>query len=406
MPQCSKASSWQTINNMCESRSGWHGERRRIGGNVVERFFGFARSDQERNIGGEVRRAGIEGMVHDRPAIDDRAETVIAMIGRDRRTVCRQQCIGRHGQQRFGIVEPEFAHQQPHRIAGGLRRGEPQMRRRALHDRLVKQSFRRRHGHQSGDLRSAARLTEDRHVPGIAAKGGDITAHPVQGGDHVEHSGIAGIGEARVAEFGEMAVPKRIQPMVQGHHDDIADSGEIGAVEAWRAARSGEIAAAMHPHHDRPLGPVIQPRRMDVEDKAVLAGRDQTADPGIGRPDNRFVLRRPRAQIDGVADAGPGLRRRRRHEAAFTRRGPAIGDALEAMHAAFEGSAQLALRRFHDRYFDNDCHAVFPSCPESSAIICLTSPASRSSIRPASAMICSDAALSSRTARQSRILTR
>jgi hypothetical protein len=50
----------------------------------------------------------------------------------------------------------------------------------------MKQSFRAGHGHQRGDFSTASRLTEDRDELWIAAKAGDVVAHPLERGDDVE----------------------------------------------------------------------------------------------------------------------------------------------------------------------------------------------------------------------------
>jgi hypothetical protein len=53
------------------------------------------------------------------------------------------------------------------------------------------------HGHQRGDLGPAARLAEDHHARGIAAKTGDIGADPLQRRDQVKLAQIAAVGIAR-----------------------------------------------------------------------------------------------------------------------------------------------------------------------------------------------------------------
>ena len=67
--------------------------------------------------------------------------------------------------------------------------------RAALHHRLVKESLRRRHGHQRTDFGAAAGLAEDEHVVRIAAEFGDVVAHPLQRQQHVEIADIARVCE-------------------------------------------------------------------------------------------------------------------------------------------------------------------------------------------------------------------
>ncbi len=109
-----------------------HDERRRVRDDVVERSFGFTRSDQERNISGKVRRVDIKRAIYDFPAIDHRAKTVIAMTGRNRNTIGGQQPVSRHGLQGVAIVHSQFIHQPPHRFASSNPFAVPRPRSRQV----------------------------------------------------------------------------------------------------------------------------------------------------------------------------------------------------------------------------------------------------------------------------------
>ena len=58
-------------------------------------------------------------------------------------------------------------------------------------DGLVEESFGLGHAHQRAHLAATARLTEDSHIIGVAAKVSDIVAHPLEGLHRVEHTHIA-----------------------------------------------------------------------------------------------------------------------------------------------------------------------------------------------------------------------
>ena len=64
------------------------------------------------------------------------------------------------------------------------------VRRAALRDRPPEQALGARHGQQRGDAHRAGRLTEDRHVDGTPAEGGDVVPHPLQGRHQVEQAEV------------------------------------------------------------------------------------------------------------------------------------------------------------------------------------------------------------------------
>jgi hypothetical protein len=66
----------------------------------------------------------------------------------------------------------------------------------AAHGRdLVVEARRARHGHQGDDLAAAARLAEGHDIARVAAEGGDVVAHPLQGQDQVHVADIAAVGQ-------------------------------------------------------------------------------------------------------------------------------------------------------------------------------------------------------------------
>ena len=95
----------------------------------------------------------------------------------------------------------------------------------------MKQPFRTGHGHQRGDFSTAPRLTEDRHEIWVAAKADDIVAHPLERGDDVEQAHAARTREIGSHRIAEIRVTEHIEPMIDGHDDDVARVREGGAIE-------------------------------------------------------------------------------------------------------------------------------------------------------------------------------
>jgi hypothetical protein len=206
---------------------------------------------------GEVRRLG--GVLRHHRAVDDRAEIVAveqrigARAGGARGRHDRaQELVERHVRELGRIADAELLQHRVGQRIGALARREAHRRARLDH-RAVEEALRGRHDQERADLSAAARLAEDRDVAGIAAKRGDVVAHPTERRDHVERAGIARPREAFAADVFQMQIAADVEPVVDADHDDIAALGEVGAVGDRAVARAIGERAAMQPHHDRPL---------------------------------------------------------------------------------------------------------------------------------------------------------
>ena len=155
----------------------------------------------------------------------------------------------------------------------------------ALDDGLVEQPLGARHGQQRAHLPAAAGLAEDRDIARIAAEAAGMLAHPFQRRDQVEHTGIAGLGEALAARLRQIEMAEDVQAMVDRHDHDIVALREPGAVVARRVGRAVRERAAMQPDHHR-APRVVEAGRPDMQRQAILADRQ-----GIDRPPHGRELR-------------------------------------------------------------------------------------------------------------------
>ncbi len=198
-----------------------------------------------------------------------------------------------------------------------LERGDRGVGQRAHDDGAVEQALRRRHRRQHRGLAAAARLAEYRDVLRAAAEGVDVVADPLERGDQVEHAEIARVREllSRARQARQKQIAKCVQPVRHRHDDHVVFAGELVAVIEGGVAGPGSESAAVQPHHDRPRRSAPRAGRPDVEPQAVFAHRsladERVADFRNHRPE---WLRRPRAVLDRVDDAGPRHWRRGRQE--------------------------------------------------------------------------------------------
>ena len=257
-------------------------------------------AEDHRDVRRLRRRVGIERVARQRPAVLDRAQ-----VGR--RAAHLDQLLHR---QRAQVVD-----------AAGVEAERRQQRARVawwrssvrlavicwplMRDDAMEQAARRRHRHQRGALRAAARLAEDRDVAGVAAELGDVVAHPLRARGPGRAADVARVRQLRPAELGEIEVAERVQAMVDGDDHDVAAAAQARAVGLDLVAGAAREGAAVEPDHHRPLRVVAQPGRPDVQVEAVFADR-----PAAGRR-----LRRDRTELERVAHAGPRRRRDRRQEA-------------------------------------------------------------------------------------------
>src|SRR5262249_13131527 len=166
-----------------------------------------------------------------------------------------------------------------------------------------------------------ARLAEDQYLVRIAAEDADVVTHPLQRGHEVLLPSVGGVCEIRSTDFGQIKIAQRVQPVIDGHRDDVLTQRQSRAVIAGRAARALIKTAAVDPDHDGTLAPVIDSTSPDVEVETVFAGIAS-----VGRPKDaeklslllaaRTVrLRRVMTEFKRVAHASPRFGRLWRHEA-------------------------------------------------------------------------------------------
>ena len=238
------------------------------------RAFGFSGSDDHRDVGRHVGRVRIERIARQRVAVHDRAEPNAVRAARSRAAAHgREQLRDRHVLQFRNLrgLETELRGDPLGRLLCLLPWNLLQ-RRPAFDDRFVEETFRGRHRQQRAHFATAAGLTEDRHVPGIASEGRDVVAHPLQRRHDVEHADVCRIHELGACTA-KVQVPDDVQAMVDADDHDVARAGEIRAVVAERRAGSIRITAAVDPHHHRTLAAVVDAGREHVQDQAVLALR-------------------------------------------------------------------------------------------------------------------------------------
>ena len=145
----------------------------------------------------------------------------------------------------------------------------------ALDDGAMKEAVRERGGQQVVDVGAARRFAEDRHPARVPSEGSDVALHPLEGRDLVEQRVVARravLGLRGQRRMGEQA--EDVEAVVDGH-DHHALAGEVGAVVQRLGSASGDVGAAVDPHHDGGEVVTAEVRGPDVEIEAVLAdGRD------------------------------------------------------------------------------------------------------------------------------------
>ena len=242
------------------------------------------------------------------------------------------------------------------RDAGGPLRGrqaEPELA--ALQDRAPEQRPGLGNGHEAGDRVRARGLAHHRDLVRVAPEGGDAVAHPAQGGDLVEQAEVA-VGHLRRGE-----PPQHAEAVAHVDRDDVALAHQSTGVVPGRRRRPDDVGAAVQPHEHGARDAVGRRRgrgaHVDAQAVLVLRGAVVGRGPGDGG-DPRGQLRRGRPPLDGLADAGPRLRRGRRGEA--RRRG--VADAEELDDVATPPAAQHAVGQRDRRIGDRRAHASCP-CP-------------------------------------------
>ena len=121
-----------------------------------------------------------------------------------------------------------------------------------LHRGAMEEPLGRRHAHQRGHLRSAARLAVNHHPVGIAAEVGDVLLHPLQRRHQVGHADIHRILIGRSANLRHVEEAQNIQAVIDGDLHNIVMPRHLRAFVRGQFIRRAEaVAAAMEVHHDR-----------------------------------------------------------------------------------------------------------------------------------------------------------
>ena len=214
----------------------------------------------------------------------------------------------------------------------------------AFDDGFAEQALGRRHGHQGSDLSAAARLAEDGDVGRIAAEGRDVVADPFECLDDIGHSDVAGCS-VFITEVGEVEMAQDIEPVVEGHDDDIVAAGKGPAVIGRPLlAVSAVETAAVEPDHNRAFAAIFDSRCPDIEAQAVLVREAVVPSGGEGLlvivPTAPGALRAGRTIGPAAADAIPADAFGR-HETLCL----AVRNALVDIDAVFQVASDVAAGR-------------------------------------------------------------
>ena len=135
----------------------------------------------------------------------------------------------------------------------------------ALDDRPVEEAPRSGRGHQRRHAHPTRRLTEHRHVVGVATEDGHVVAHPLQRRDLVAQAQVGG-GSVEHRE------PRCAEPVVDAHdHDAVAR--ERGPVVGDDGVGPAHERSAVDPDHDRQRARALRGPHVDVE--VVVTGVDR-----------------------------------------------------------------------------------------------------------------------------------
>ena len=228
------------------------------------------------------------------------------------------------------------------------------------HDALMEQAVRLGNLHHAGHLVAAARLAEQGHVVRVAAEGGNIVMHPLQGGDDVLAARVCAV-RILVGVGLQIQIADDVQPVVQRHHHHVAVFAHVRAVKGVLLGGGAHgVAAAVNPYHHGQFGPGVQALGPDVQILAILGlnplpmGNKDVRFVGfhIARAADRAVVKRGLDAVPGrhgpglfkagrrsVADAPEdvgGIQREAFHFSGLGgHRGPFVTDKLAHAHPSF-----------------------------------------------------------------------
>ena len=152
---------------------------------------------------------------------------------------------------------------------------------------------------------------------------------------------------ARAGQPGKPQVAERIQPVIDADGDDVVLARELGAIIEDRVSRSRALAAAMEPHHHRPLSaPVDGVHRFRLRQSSSIGPLPVSASPIsgiIGR--NGCQARGPYSNASRTPVHGVGFAAGRNPA---RRRLTAVAQTLEGVNTVVHESPDLAVRGLDD----------------------------------------------------------
>ena len=83
------------------------------------------------------------------------------------------------------------------------------------------------HCHQHGDFACAAAFPKYGYIAGIAAKTGNVVAHPFKAQDDIQHARLSRRNVLWPPCLAELEIAKDVQPVVYRNNHDISFAGEI-----------------------------------------------------------------------------------------------------------------------------------------------------------------------------------
>ena len=199
-----------------------------------------------------------------------------------------------------------------------------------LGDGPVEEATCRGNAHEGDDAGAAGGFTHEGDIGGVAAESGDVVFDPVEGEELVEDGGV---GDAVVAEAGEVKVAEGAEPEVQGDIDHVHGLDEVVAAEDLLVAGSVDEGAAVEVDDDGEGAVVVGTDNVEVE--AVFAATDAVAggEGGLGGDGTVF---------GAVFDAVPSWCRVRGAESVVAGGGVAVGDAAPGAERPGDGESKAA----------------------------------------------------------------
>ena len=182
--------------------------------------------------------------------------------------------------------------------------------------------------HEGDDAGAAGGFAHEGDVGGVATEAGDVVFDPVEGEELVKNCGV---GDAVVAETGEVKVAEGTEAEVQGNIDHVHGLDEVVAAEDLLMAGSVDEGAAVEVDNNGEGAVVVGPHNVEVE--AVFAAADAVAGGKGGLGSDGTVF-------GAVFDAIPSWRGVGGAESVVAGSGVAVGDAAPGAEGAGNGEPE------------------------------------------------------------------